>query len=253
MFAALASALALFGGAAFAQVSVVPAQPKALQTVRVQLPDGALGTDANGLPAWYSPKDTRVSMAGNRITVSILVLPEQRVRTAAFAARSTCRWDSFPGAATRWRCSSAPRRTRSPVRWEVPTFAVTPRAATDPLWDNSDAWWNPAESGWGLYIQQRSTGSVFASWFVYGPDSKPVWYLLSGGAWTSPSEYRGPVYRTTGPWFGGAFDPALVTATLVGSATLGFDPFHYDRATAAVTVDGVTIVKQIRRFDFERR
>jgi hypothetical protein len=249
MFVALASALALFGGTAFAQVSVVPEQPKAQQTVRVQLPDGALGKDANGLPASYSPKDTRVSMAGNRITVSILVLPN-----SGFELQPSPPLDlplgQFPGGS--YEVEVLKRTATNPTAGSLgsATFAVTPRAATDPLWDNSDAWWNPAESGWGLYIQQRSTGSVFASWFVYGPDNKPVWYLLSGGAWTSPSEYRGPVYRTTGPWFGGAFDPALVTVTLVGSAILGFDPFHYDRATAVVTVDGVTIVKQIRRFDF---
>ena len=38
-------------------------------------------------------------------------------------------------------------------------------------------WYKPAESGWGLSIQQQGT-RTFAVWFTYNAQAKPVWYTL---------------------------------------------------------------------------
>jgi hypothetical protein len=129
-------------------------------------------------------------------------------------------------------------------------FSVAPRAAGDPLWNSTDLWWNAAESGWGLSLIQH--GSVlFGAWFVYGSDNKPIWYVLPGGNWTTPTEYRGSVYRTTGPYFGlGTFDPNAVNATLVGQAVITLDSYDSNAANASFTIDGTTVVKSIRREPF---
>ena len=38
-------------------------------------------------------------------------------------------------------------------------------------------WWNPAESGWGLSIQQQGT-RTFAIWYTFSDQSVPVWHTL---------------------------------------------------------------------------
>src|SRR5205085_5594228 len=48
----------------------------------------------------------------------------------------------------------------------------------------NDLWWNAQESGWGVSINQQNQ-TLFAVWYAYGADSKPVWYVMSGGTWTS--------------------------------------------------------------------
>ena len=37
----------------------------------------------------------------------------------------------------------------------------------------ADHWWNPAESGWGLFIRHDNRDRVLAAWFTYGSDNKP--------------------------------------------------------------------------------
>jgi hypothetical protein len=42
--------------------------------------------------------------------------------------------------------------------------------------DQSELWWEPAESGWGIqFVQTDST--IFATLHVYGPQSQPAWYV----------------------------------------------------------------------------
>src|SRR5258707_15859904 len=80
-------------------------------------------------------------------------------------------------------------------------FTVPQRSDSDPLWNHSDLWWNSAESGWGVNIMHHGTGPLFATWFVYGADGKATWYVVPGGRWTAYGEFRGSIYKTTGPPF----------------------------------------------------
>jgi hypothetical protein len=89
--------------------------------------------------------------------------------------------------------------------------------------DPTGLWYDPDESGWGLSMTQQGD-TLFAVLFVYGPDRAPAWYVASSlqllndgfGLPGGPNVY-GTLYRTSGPWFGGTFDPATVGATPVGS------------------------------------
>jgi hypothetical protein len=110
--------------------------------------------------------------------------------------------------------------------------------------DQSDLWWVPTESGWGIqFVQQETT--IFATLFVYGPDGKPTWYAATLNHVGSLA-WSGDLYTTTGPWFGTVpFDPATVTRTSVGTMSLSM-PF-INQGTLTYTVNGVAVVKQIQR------
>lgn len=117
-----------------------------------------------------------------------------------------------------------------------------------PVVDYSDHWWNPQESGWGLSIMQHPSDRLFAVWFVYTQSDQPVWYTLQPGEWTSSTVYSGPVYKTTGPYFGGTFDPSHLGITQVGTATLSFADSN--SGTFSYTVEGITGSKPIVRLPF---
>src|SRR5438552_7996816 len=79
--------------------------------------------------------------------------------------------------------------------------------------DVSDLWWNPAESGWGVnMIMQYDT--IFATFFVYGPDGRAHWYVASdmrstGAPADMPQYFTGRLYETTGPMVTNApFNPS---------------------------------------------
>lgn len=118
---------------------------------------------------------------------------------------------------------------------------VQPKTSASTDW--SDIWWNPAESGWGIQLVQEG-GTVFATLFVYGADGRPTWFIavltLSGG-----NVLSGPLFATTGPYFGSDFNPAATTVRQVGTMTFVASSI----ATAALTyvVDGVVVTKAIER------
>ncbi len=117
-----------------------------------------------------------------------------------------------------------------------------------PLVDYTDSWWNENESGWGLFIVQHLNNQVFAGWFVYDADGEPLWFTMEPGEWRYYNVFTGPIYRTTGPYFGGTFDPAKVTRTIAGEGTLTFS--DRDTGTFTYTVDGVTATKTISRLPY---
>ncbi len=102
---------------------------------------------------------------------------------------------------------------------------ISPARATD----YTDIWWNPAESGWGVNLAQNGS-FIFATFFIYGSDSKPTWY--TGQLTQDPSgKFTGPLFATTGPWFGTVpFNPAQVGINQVGTATFQPDRRRCGRA-----------------------
>jgi V8-like Glu-specific endopeptidase len=121
---------------------------------------------------------------------------------------------------------------------------------TTPVANYGDLWWVPSESGWGLSITQQYR-ALFAVWYSYRSDGTPVWYVMSGGSWTSSDTYSGTLYRTANaprPFFGSGFDPSSVSLTEVGRLTLRFS--GASAATMSYTVNGVSGTKQISRQPF---
>lgn len=122
-----------------------------------------------------------------------------------------------------------------------------PAAATNFGTDYTDLWWNPNESGWGVnVIQQWDT--IFATLFVYDQAGNAHWFVASNLT-GSPSTFSGTLYQTTGPYFGGPFNPAAVNAPAVGSMTFAFN--GNDTGTLSYTVNGVGVTKSIQRQGFK--
>ena len=109
----------------------------------------------------------------------------------------------------------------------------------------ADIWWNPNESGWGVtFAQQRAT--IFATFFIYGPDGKPYWVTsVMASTTNAPSEFNGPVYSVLGSPYAQTFDPSKTTATQVGTARVLFTSGV--RGTLSYSINGVQIAKTIER------
>ena len=121
-------------------------------------------------------------------------------------------------------------------------------SATTLTRDYSDLWYNANEAGWGVNVIQQGD-ILFMTLFVYSTTSSPVWYVASTVQFTSTTgqnqAFTGQLFQTSGPWFGAAFNPVLVTTQPVGTITFtGTSP---TTATLSYTVSGVTVNKNITR------
>jgi lysyl endopeptidase len=122
-----------------------------------------------------------------------------------------------------------------------------PPSSFTPAFNYTSLWWNPAESGWGLSINQHSS-AVFAAWYAYGAGGTPTWLVMPGGTWTSKTSITGDLYATSGPPSAGAYNASQVTSTKVGTATLTFSAA--DRGVLSYTVNGVSGTKPIQKQTF---
>jgi hypothetical protein len=111
-------------------------------------------------------------------------------------------------------------------------LALPAAAQSVPAANFSDIWWNPLESGWGVtFTQHSSTNQVFAVWYTYDPRAadpssagnfKPLWLVMPGGQWTSPTHIRGNVFVTVGTPFAQNWNPNSVLVNQVGTFDFEF-------------------------------
>jgi hypothetical protein len=113
-------------------------------------------------------------------------------------------------------------------------------------------WWNPAESGWGVTITEQGNVIVL-TFLVYGEDRLPHWYEAAAYPGSPPETgypaWTGDMYESTGPFYGGPFNPATVTTRKVGTVT--FSPATPGTATLKYSIDGVVVTKPIERQSFQ--
>lgn len=115
--------------------------------------------------------------------------------------------------------------------------------------DYSDIWWGrQSQNGWGLALVQQ--GAALAGiWYTYAKQLKPVWYLINGGSWTTPTKYSAPLYRaTSSPLFGAPYNAVAFDPRQVGNISIEFT--SGTTAVMTYTVDGVTQSKSIERLIF---
>ena len=115
--------------------------------------------------------------------------------------------------------------------------------------DFQDAWYSPAENGWGINIVQVGTVIGFAV-YVYDSAQQPTWYLGSGSSNSNGTVFSGTLARFTGPWFAGPYNPALVASNPVG--TFVFTPQTISTATLSYSVSGVNVTKSLQRLAVTR-
>ena len=230
----LASLAALFCSLSLAQVQIVPANPRYLEPVYVQ-------TSGARRYLCYAA----VAMNNNVISVNYQVQPPD-------IGVSACDIElgSFPTGTYRVQISS-PFVTAS-IEFYVapPSPSGAPPNEIPPI-NYSGMWWSFAEPGWGISIAQGPS-RLFAVWFAYDLAGRPTWYTLEPGGWTQSDyvrEYAGPIYRYSGDYFGGKFDPANVGSTVVGTGRLRFSTLN--NIEFDYTVDDVTDIKGLTRLPID--
>ncbi|MGH8712407.1 MAG: hypothetical protein ACREYB_00220, partial [Casimicrobiaceae bacterium] len=116
--------------------------------------------------------------------------------------------------------------------------------------DYTDLWFNPSEQstaggGWGVNVVQ-SDAFVFVTFFIYGPDNQPTWYVAALNE-DGNGNFNGPLYATTGTYFAAPWNPA----DGAGSAQVGtasFQPTSAYTANLAYSITGgPSVVKAIER------
>jgi hypothetical protein len=220
----------------FHSVIIVPESPTAFDTViaRVTTPT-----------CFLDPDTARVSQNAGSLRVDVRYVPGCVLTGGSFTAGIML--GQLPPGSYSVGVFASPTALAASAQFSV-ADAYPSKAVPHPLINYTDWWWTTQEAGWGLSILQHTSDRIFAGWFVYDQSKRPVWYTLQPGNWTNFNKYVGPVYTTTGPYFGGPFDQSQVGITQVGTATLSFSDFA--NGTFTYTVDGVTGTKQITRLSF---
>jgi hypothetical protein len=106
----------------------------------------------------------------------------------------------------------------------------------------TDVYFDPAESGWGVFLVQSDT-TQFLAFFIDGPDGKPTWYvaILSDDG---TRNYTGSLFATTGTYFANPWQGDNVTA----AGTVSFkptDPYHAGVGTVIKSVQRQTLTPYV--------
>jgi hypothetical protein len=110
--------------------------------------------------------------------------------------------------------------------------------------DQSDLWYVPTESGWGMQLVQRDS-IIFATLFAYDMNNKPTWYVATL-TYQGNLVWNGDLLATTGPWFGAVpFDASTVVVRKVG--TMSWAAQSGTRGTTSYSVDSVNVSKSVVR------
>ncbi|QJR11103.1 hypothetical protein DSM104443_02174 [Usitatibacter rugosus] len=111
--------------------------------------------------------------------------------------------------------------------------------------DHSDMWWDDKESGWGLSVSHHGD-NIFAVWYTYGEDGKPLWVVMPGGV-LNGNTFTGTMYTTTGSPYMAGFDAKQTQVTPVGTAKI---TFNGTQGLFESDFKGFQQFKQIKRLAF---
>lgn len=234
------------GAAPLAQeLSVTPAAPTPLDTVRLRWTHVGC----------TNPDSVQVSQQANAITASAdrVFFADCGTVLGYFDEYTLGRFPSGEYDARLMvnppRGTLGPSQLLGPIHFSV--SALPSVAVAAPHDDYSDLWWSPQRSGEALLVKQSWT-QLFAVWSVYDPSGRATWYSLQPGSWQRDSSgvlrFTGIVYRTTGPYWGGAYDPSQVVIAPVGNAS--FIPLAAGRAQFEVAIEGVAASIALERMRF---
>jgi hypothetical protein len=126
----------------------------------------------------------------------------------------------------------------------IAAFSARALEYTDVYYDHTSIAVN--EDGWGVFLVQ-SEAFIFIAFYIYDLNNQPVWYtaqLTDDGT----GKYTGPVYKTTGTYFGKPWNNADSTLPPPQVGTATFAPTDIYHATLTYTINGVgPIVKPLVR------
>lgn len=138
-------------------------------------------------------------------------------------------------------------RTLSTAAFALLTLLVPLRPALAA--DFTDAWITFGEDGWGVQFLQWGN-TLWATFYIYGPDNQPVWYDAVMG-WDGSSKFAGTLFSEQGTYFGKPWNPAEQIEGVAGSATFTPSTSNNYQGTLVYTVNTspmpTTVTKAIQR------
>ena len=244
---------AWISASAFAQtvpsVVISPAAPSSADTITMRID--------RSVPIPYLADSFRVSQVGNRLRVTLgtvgpfPLLPPEAPPVVPGAQFTFVELGKLPAGSYQLDVVAPGANNQGEVAIATGLSLIVSDARalkTAPYvqLNYADQWWNPAESGWGLFIWHDKFDRVLAAWFTYGSDNRAEWYTIQSGSWVNPKQYDGKVIKTTGPVFSAFVPGSAVPTQVVGTASFAFT--DADNGTFTYTLNGVTQSKTISRF-----
>ncbi len=112
--------------------------------------------------------------------------------------------------------------------------------------DVSDLWITTGEEGWGMSLNyHQASNQMFGVWYTYDPRraagagiSEPLWVVMPGGTWVTPTQFEGEMFVTRGTFFGVPW-AGSAPSTKVGTYTLTFRDASNGTFTARVAPPAV--------------
>ena len=235
---------------AVVEAALLPANPTSTDNLKLSMKR----TCSSDFP--YKANSYLVSMAQNNITIKRGdVLPQINVCPGLISPREEFDLGRLPaGDYTVTMIDSANTSFPNRVLIDHSTFTVTDArvAKTAPYvrLDYSGHWWDPNDSGWGLFIWHDARDNLLAAWFTYAADGKPIWYTFQPKWQTSSATFETALLQTSrAP--GATVPPPNPTAFVVaGAVSLDFTNFGTaDEGKLIYTLTGgAKQVRNIQRF-----
>ncbi len=124
--------------------------------------------------------------------------------------------------------------------------------------DYSGHWWDPNDSGWGLFVwhdAKSRVDNILAAWFTYTPDGKPMWYVFQPAWESGVGTKSAPLLQASRPPGATSPPPTPTSSIAVGTASLNFSKGSSQSGTSDGTGKitytfngGPTITRNIQRF-----
>lgn len=237
---------------AFADGVLLPASPSSADIIKLSIAGRSCGATV------YTTNRYVINLTQNNITVR---LGNQRTDVLFPLCPPTPREEIDLGrlpagnyTVTVIESANIIRDPRLPLIQNAPFTVTDARVAKQSPWvsfDYSGLWWDPADSGSGLFIWQDAQDNTFATWFTYSADGKPSWYVFQP-TWLGATTTRPVDLLQTDRKPGTTIPPPNPTNnTVVGTAWLNF--IHYkaddENGELSITFKGQpTRVIKIQRF-----
>lgn len=207
---------------AFADAILLPANPSSADNIRLSIQDRSCSMTSD-----YTTNRYRVSMVQNNITIRLGDHPTGRIfPLCPPAPREEIDLGKLPAGNYTVTVIEAAigGYTRGPIL-NAPFTVADARASKQMPWvsiDYSGMWWDPTDSGSGLFIWQDAIDNTFAAWFTYAADGKPSWYVFQPKWQTASTTFAADLIQTERKPNLTIPPPNPTSNTIAGTASLDF-------------------------------
>jgi hypothetical protein len=120
------------------------------------------------------------------------------------------------------------------------TLVRLPRESSTAVVNLTDLWSDPAEPGWGVFVEHQGL-TVFAALFAYGNGGEASWLMMSNGTRQPDGSFSGVLFRTQGP-------VPVKSSGVAPAGIMRIVPAADGSAQLTYVVDGASTTRRIERF-----